>query len=124
MKSFKYILAGIGLASLVGCTDLTETPYSFIPGDQFYQSRENVMQSFVRPLGGAYWCTSQMPFQFSEVSADQYMVCQQESDWTDVPFFKVHYHGWDLDHWMVQRYWEDFYRTMLYATSLFMTSNI
>lgn len=112
MKLFKYILAGIGLVSLVGCTDLTETPYSFIPGNKFYQSRENVMQSFVRPFGSAYWCTTQMPFQFSEVSADQYMVCQQESDWTEPPFFKLHYHEWDLDHWMVERYWEDFYRTI------------
>ena len=33
----------------VGCTDLSETTYDIVPQDGFYQTKENVLQAFVRP---------------------------------------------------------------------------
>ena len=77
--SLKQIWVGLGLLATTGCTDLSENTYSIIPQDEFYQTKENVLQSFVRPFGHAYWLSSRSSYLFGELSADQYMIVQRGS---------------------------------------------
>ncbi|MDR3219322.1 MAG: RagB/SusD family nutrient uptake outer membrane protein [Dysgonamonadaceae bacterium] len=50
MKSIKYILGSLSILLLVQCTDLEETPYTFLSPSIFYQTEEQLSQS----LNGVY----------------------------------------------------------------------
>lgn len=58
MKTFKLknIFLGLGMLASVGCTDLSETTYDIVPQDGFYQTKENVLQAFVRPFDTDIGC--------------------------------------------------------------------
>ena len=71
MKTFKLknIFLGLGMLASVGCTDLSETTYDIVPQDGFYQTKENVLQAFVRPFGHGYWLCCRAMYWFGELSA-------------------------------------------------------
>ena len=81
MKTFKLknIFLGLGMLASVGCTDLSETTYDIVPQDGFYQTKENVLQAFVRPFGHGYWLCCRAMYWFGELSADHYMTVQREN---------------------------------------------
>lgn len=119
MKLVKYIISAFILLSSASCTDLDETVYSFIPQDGFYQTKDNVLQGFVRPFGHAFWTCSRSSYLFNELSADQYMIVQREEHWYDGgAYFKLHYHTWDLDDWYVKNLWTDTYRGIIQCNSV------
>lgn len=91
MKTFnlKNIFLGFGMLAAVGCTDLTETTYDIIPQEGFYQTRENVLQAFVRPFGHGYWLCCRAMYWFGELSADHYMTVQREEHWYNGGEFSV-----------------------------------
>ena len=117
--SLKQIWVGLGLLATTGCTDLSENTYSIIPQDEFYQTKENVLQSFVRPFGHAYWLSSRSSYLFGELSADQYMIVQREEHWYDGgAYFRLHYHTWTIDDWFVNNMWKDAYRGIIQCNSV------
>lgn len=117
--SLKQIWVGLGLLATTGCTDLSENTYSIIPQDEFYQTKENVLQSFVRPFGHAYWLSSRSSYLFGELSADQYMIVQREEHWYDGgAYFRLHYHTWTIDDWFVNNMWKDVYRGIIQCNSV------
>lgn len=123
-RFFKQILAGLCITAVTGCTDLTETTYDIIPQDDFYQTKENVLQSFVRPFGHAYWLCSRTSYLFGELSADHYMTVQREEHWyNNGEFFRLHYHTWTIDDWYVNATWEDIYRGIVQCNSVIADLN-
>lgn len=98
----------------VGCTDLSETTYDIVPQDGFYQTKENVLQAFVRPFGHGYWLCCRAMYWFGELSADHYMTVQREEHWYNGgEYFRYHYHTWTVDDWYVNAIWEDTYRGII-----------
>ena len=123
-KILKHICMGLGLMSLVGCTDLSETTYSIIPQDKFYQTKDNIYQSFVRPFGHAYWLCTRGTYLFGELSADQLMIVQKEEHWYDKgAYFRLHYHTWTIDDWFVDSMWKDTYRGIVQCNSVISDFN-
>lgn len=105
------ILATTLLFASVGCTNLDEKTYDIIPQEGFYQTKENVIQGFLRPFGHAYWLNTQGMYWFGELSADHYMTVQREEHWYNGgEFCRYHYHTWTIDDWYVRSTWEDTYR--------------
>lgn len=99
MKTFKLknIFLGLGMLASVGCTDLSETTYDIVPQDGFYQTKENVLQAFVRPFGHGYWLCCRAMYWFGELSADHYMTVQREEHWYNGgEYFRYHYHTWTV----------------------------
>lgn len=117
-SKFKNIFLGFGLFASVGCTDLTETTYDIIPQDQFYQTKENVLQAFVRPFGHGYWLCRGGMYWFGELSGDHYMTVQREQHWYNGgEYFRYHYHTWTIDDPAVNGLWEDTYRGITQCNS-------
>lgn len=105
------IIAGGLLLSSVGCTNLDETTYDIIPQEGFYQTKENVIQGFLRPFGHAYWLNTQGLYWVGELSADHYMTVQREEHWYNGgEFCRYHYHTWTIDDSFVRWTWDDTYR--------------
>ena len=73
MKTFKLknIFLGLGMLASVGCTDLSETTYDIVPQDGFYQTKENVLQAFVRPFGHGYWLCCRAMYWFGELCKER-----------------------------------------------------
>lgn len=113
-SKIKNIFCALGLLASVGCTDLTETTYDIIPQDQFYQTKENVLQGFVRPFGHGYWLCRGAMYWIGELSADHYMTVQREEHWYNGgEFFRYHYHTWTIDDSAVSAIGEDTYRGIM-----------
>lgn len=117
-KSFKYIIIALGILISTACTDLSERTYDIVPQDGFIQTKENVLQVFVRPFGYGYWLCSRAMYLFGELTSDHYMTIQREEHWYNGgEFFRLHYHTWTIDDWYVNATWEDIYRGIILCNS-------
>jgi hypothetical protein len=109
--SLSKIYVGVLLTACASCTDLDETTYDIIPQDSFYQTKDNVIQGFLRPFGHAYWLNTQGMYWVGELSADNYMTVQREEHWYNGgEYCRYHYHTWTIDDSFVRWTWEDTYR--------------
>lgn len=110
-QTFKKYIIGLGLLSIVGCTDLNETPYDFVIRDNFYQTHDNVIQGFLRPFGHAYWMSGVANYQWSELSSDHLMTPHRQGHWLDgQAYFRMHYHTWTIDDWICRDAWNSIFR--------------
>lgn len=113
-RFFAYLLVALSMLMPTGCTDLTETPYDIITQDKFLQTKENVLQSFVRPFGHGYWLCARTMYLFGELASDHYMTVQREEHWYNGgEFFRLHYHTWTIEDWYVHYTWDDIYRGII-----------
>lgn len=117
-RLFIYIITLLSLLMPTSCTDLSETTYSIIPQGNFLQTKENVLQTFVRPFGHGYWLCSRTMYLFGELASDHYMTVQREGHWYNGgEFFRLHYHTWTIDDWYVHYTWDDTYRGIILCNS-------
>lgn len=65
-----------------GCTDLSETVYSDVMSDNYYNTREDVIRAALRPFEHAYW-SIQSNIPLNELTADQIMTCTRDGWWDD-----------------------------------------
>ncbi|GBU07773.1 hypothetical protein AwDysgo_11040 [Bacteroidales bacterium] len=119
MKLNKYIvvLATAAMASS-SCTDLSENVYDIIIAENFYQTKDNVIQGFVRPFDHAYWSCAAASFQLGENSADHFMTPNRQGHWLDGEnYFRLHRHKWTIDDWVPRDAWNNNFQGIVYANS-------
>ena len=65
-----------------GCTDLSETVYSDVMSDNYYNTKTDVIRAALRPFEHAYW-SIQSNIPLNELTADQIMTCTRDGWWDD-----------------------------------------
>lgn len=114
---FHHLLIFAGL-SLSACTNLDENTYDVLTSDTFYQTKENVIQGFVRPFEHAYWICSQATFQIQENTADHFMTANRQGHWLDGQvYFRLHRHTWTIDDGNPNDAWNQNYQGIVYINS-------
>lgn len=118
IKWFKYIVLALICCITTGCTNLDEKVYDILTTDTFYQTKDNVIQGFVRPFEHAYWTCSGATFQVAENSADHFMTPNRQGHWLDSEnYFRVHRHQWTLDDWIPRDAWNNNFQGIVYTNS-------
>lgn len=118
MKWFKYMYMSLAACSLSGCTNLDETVYDILTSDSFYQTKENVIQGFVRPFEHAYWTLAGANFQIAENSADHFMTPNRQGHWLDGEvYFRIHRHQWTIDDAAPKEAWNNNFQGIIYTNS-------
>lgn len=120
MKIKQYIkwVGLVLLSGIISCTDLDEKVYDIIIADTFYQTRDNIIQGFVRPFEHAYWCVSGANFQIQENTADHFMTLNRQGHWLDGQnYFRLHYHTWTIDDNNPRDVWNNNFQGVVYCNS-------
>ncbi len=100
------------------CTDLDEEVYDVLTTDSFYQTKDNVIQGFVRPFEHAYWVCSQATFQIQENTADHFMTPNRQGHWLDGQvYFRLHRHTWTIDDANPRDAWNNNFQGVIYVNS-------
>lgn len=103
----------------VRCVDLEEEVYDLLTTDNFYNSKQNVIQAFVRPFDHAYSSCAGANFQVNENSADHFMTPNRQGHWLDGEnYFRVHRHSWTIDDWVPQDAWNDNFKGIVQINSV------
>jgi starch-binding outer membrane protein, SusD/RagB family len=88
------LAASPAVLSLQGCTDLSETPFSVITPDNFYQTEEEIISGLAAAyssLRGSLWGY----YNLSEISTDEMIVPTRGGDWFDNRrWLEIHYQDW------------------------------
>lgn len=114
----KYTVLSLAGWMATGCTDLDETVYDILTSDTFYQTKQNVIQGFVRPFEHAYWTCAGATFQIAENSADHFMTPNRQGHWLDGEnYFRVHRHQWTIDDWIPRDAWNHNFQGIVYTNS-------
>ena len=101
-RSYKALLIGgitLTLTGLNGCTDVSETLYSQINAEQYYNNRQEVLAAVLRPYTHANaWLapTSQQSYwRLNELAADQLAWPQKgRHGYDDAQWIRLHGHSW------------------------------
>ncbi|RYF55481.1 MAG: RagB/SusD family nutrient uptake outer membrane protein, partial [Cytophagaceae bacterium] len=101
-RSYKALLISgitLTLSGLSGCTNLTETLYSQINAEQYYNNRQEVLAAVLRPYTHANaWIapTSQQSYwRLNELTADQLAWPQKgRHGYDDAQWIRLHGHSW------------------------------
>lgn len=105
LKNIRYILITLLVSTISACTDLSETLYDTIATENYYNTREDVIRSVVRPIEHSYWTVAQI-YDLQENSADFIATYNREGDWYDSQKFqRQHYHTWTIDDDYVWQGW-------------------
>ena len=97
IEKMKYIFIVLIVGIMCGCTDLSETLYDTIASENYYNTREDVIRSVIRPCEHASWTVAQI-YDLQENTADQIATYNREGDWLDGQRFqRQHYHTWTID---------------------------
>lgn len=113
-----YIIVLSAACTVTGCTNLDEKVYDIITSDNFYQTKENVIQGFVRPFEHAYWVCSQATFQIQENTADHFMTPNRQGHWLDGQvYFRLHRHTWTIDDSNPRDAWNNNFQGIIYVNS-------
>lgn len=94
-KTIKYLaVSALLVTGSFACTDLTETVYDQIVSDNYYNTKEDIIRAYVRPLEHAFWSIGPN-FGMQEQPADQLGTWNREGDWLDGGNYqRWHYHKW------------------------------
>lgn len=118
IKWFKYAVISLAGWTLSGCTNLDEKTYDILTSDTFYQTKDNVIQGFIRPFEHAYWTVSGATFQIAENSADHFMTPNRQGHWLDSQnYFRVHRHQWTIDDWIPRDAWNHNFQGVIFVNS-------
>ncbi|MCM1036151.1 MAG: RagB/SusD family nutrient uptake outer membrane protein [Bacteroides sp.] len=86
MKVSKYIamvgIAAVTAAGFSSCTDLDETVYDQITGENFYNKKDDVIHAVFRPFEHIYWSHWQI-MEHEELPGDQIVTCYRHDWWQD-----------------------------------------
>ena len=86
MKVSKYIamvgIAAVTAAGFSSCTDLDETVYDQITGENFYNKKDDVIHAVFRPFEHIYWSHWQI-MEHEELPGDQIITCYRHDWWQD-----------------------------------------
>lgn len=95
MKKIILVLL-ISVVTLFSCTDLSETLYSGIDRNNFYNNRTEVTSAVLRVYEHAAWYYRNWDlFTLEELSADQIVITQKGGHWFDQgKFIRYHRHEW------------------------------
>lgn len=103
------MLAGLG-GSLLSCTDLTETVYDQVMSQNYYQSKQDIINAVFRPMEHIYSC-SWIRYEMEEEPADQVITPVRGNWYVDGGRWgMLHRHQYDditMDEWT--REWENYY---------------
>ena len=98
----KYITKPLSVLALflfslgfTSCTDLVEKPYDKISYETFYQTKDDVVRSFLRTYEHGYWSINSAIYHMQENTADQLMTLTRENHWYDGgTYVREHNHTW------------------------------
>lgn len=97
---FQSTLSAMVLLSASGCTDLGETLYDQVDSSNFYNTRDDIIRSTLRPFEHAYW-TVQSRHVLNELTADQLITPTRDGWWDDGgKWRRLHYHQWNVEEGM------------------------
>lgn len=99
MKKIKNIiklgLIAITVCSFSSCTDLDETVYSSVMSDNYYRTKQDIINAVFRPFEGIYSTVSQANWS-EECCADQLITPSRGTWWVDGGVWaKFHRHQYD-----------------------------
>lgn len=119
IKNIRYILVALILGVMYGCTDLSETLYDTIASENYYNTKDDIIRSVVRPCEHAFWTVAQI-YDLQENTADQLATYNREGDWLDGQrFHRQHYHTWTIDDFSNYQGWfANFQGIMLCCASI------
>lgn len=119
IEKMKYIFIVLIVGIMCGCTDLSETLYDTIASENYYNTREDVIRSVIRPCEHASWTVAQI-YDLQENTADQIATYNREGDWLDGQRFqRQHYHTWTIDDYSNYQGWfANFQGIMLCSASI------
>ena len=94
-KTIKYMASSLVLAtSLVACTNLDETLYDQVASQNYYNTKEDVIRSVLRPFEHGYWSIQSRQV-LNEETADQLITPTREDWWDDGGrWARLHRHQW------------------------------
>lgn len=122
MKRFNklsYIVLVALSFGMVACTNLDETVYDQIVTGNYYNSKEDVIRAYVRPLEHAFWSISPM-YDLQEGTADQQATYNREGWWLDgQKYQRLHYHTWTIDDAAIQGGWTGNFQGIMQCNSVF-----
>ncbi len=99
MKTSKYIallsLAAAFVGGSTACTDLSETVYDQVTGENYYNKKSDVIHAVFRPFEHMYWAHWQV-MEHEELPADQIVTTYRHDWWTDGNKW-VQYHRHQMD---------------------------
>lgn len=119
-KYFKYTVCVAVLLTIfnISCTKLDENVYDIIVSENFYVSKDNIIQSWTRPFNYAYSAFAGALFQISENTADHFMTPNRQGHWLDGQvYFRLHKHTWTLDDANPRNAWLNLFRGVAYCNS-------
>lgn len=126
MKNIKKIYSSVFafvLLGIAGCTDLSETVYSELSKDNFYNNKLEVMQGVLRPFTHMQaWLapTGQNGFYYhSEMAADQVAWPQKGRHGYDGgDHIRLHYHEWTVDEPRMRNAWSLMWEGLGYVNAI------
>lgn len=117
LKNIKYILIALLVSAISACTDLSEKLYDTIATENYYNTREDIIRSVVRPIEHSYWTVAQI-YDLQENSADLIGTFNREGDWYDSQRFqRQHYHTWTFDDWSNRQGWFSNFQGIMHCCS-------
>ena len=94
-KTIQYLASSLVLAaSVVACTNLDETLYDQVASQNYYNTKEDVIRSVLRPFEHGYWSIQSRQV-LNEETADQLITPTREDWWDDGGrWARLHRHKW------------------------------
>lgn len=102
-----------------GCTDLNETLYDRITSENFLQTKDDVIRTFLRSFEHGYWSIGGSGLYFAqELPTDELMTPHRAGDWFDGGIYqRAHYHTWTSQDWYTSDMWNALYQGISLATN-------
>jgi hypothetical protein len=102
-----YILTVLVGCTFFSCTNLDEVPYDKIVSENFYQTKDDIIRSFLRTYEHGYWSIQSPIYRMQELSADQLMTPNREGHWADGgTYSRMHKHTWTPTDGYLNEGWE------------------
>lgn len=104
----RYRLLTLLLLTVFGgaCTNLDETLYDQVSGDNYYNTKMDVLRAVFRPFEHAYWsvCSRQV---IEELSGDLVATWKKDDWWEDGGrWSRLHYHTWKIEDEVIKTEWD------------------
>lgn len=116
MKTLSYISAALlGLISLTGCTDLSETVYDQVTSENYYNTKNDVIRAVFRPFEHGFW-SIQSRHVLNELTADQLITPSRDGWWDDGGLWRrYHYHTWNVEEGTIETEWNGCFQGIMQA---------
>lgn len=109
MKRYKLVILSLLVLFAGSCTNLDENMYDQVSGENYYNTRMDVLRAVFRPFEHAYWsvCSRQV---IEELSADQVATWKKDDWWEDGGrWSRLHYHTWEVEDEVLKTEWDGCY---------------